>query len=159
MKKGGKPPPSTEGSAGVSRYLPVSTGGCFREIAGGIGDMSRGIGRLAETKGRYVMERLKGAEEFTAYGMGEGRGVRFAPYDYGKYMEALDEPKRPEWDTPVRLKKGCPCWKVYDRANGVMCCVSYDTVVSIVRGGRVVRLGKWSMTTSRHQRLFEDSFR
>lgn len=89
--------------------------------------------------------------------MGEGRSVEFGPSEYGAYMAALDNPKEPEWGTPERLKRGTPCWKVYDRANGAWCCVSYRTVVSVCIGGRVKHLGKWSMTTTRHQGLFEDS--
>ena len=35
---------------------------------------------------------------------------------------------------------------------------SYGTLVSVCQNGRVVHLGKWSRTTSRHQKEFEKQF-
>lgn len=35
---------------------------------------------------------------------------------------------------------------------------SYGTIVSREKGGKVEHLGKWSATTSRHQREFERQF-
>ena len=92
------------------------------------------------------------------YEFGTGRNVQFAPNDYSKYLGELNDPKIPEWGTPERLKAGTPAWKVFDKANGVWCCVSYNTVVSVYDGASVRDLGKWSMTTTRHQKMFASAF-
>lgn len=92
------------------------------------------------------------------YEMGEGRGVTFRVCDYSAYLNALNQPKTPVWGEPERLKRGTPAWKVRDTANGLTVLVSYNTVVSVWDGHEVRHLGKWSLTTSRHQRLFEQSF-
>ena len=42
---------------------------------------------------------------------------------------------------------------VYD--DGTLALKSYDTIVSKYIDGKVIHLGKWSQTTSRHQREFE----
>lgn len=47
---------------------------------------------------------------------------------------------------------------VIDHGNGFYQLQSYDTIVSECRNGKVKHLGKWSMTTSRHQREFEKPF-
>lgn len=47
---------------------------------------------------------------------------------------------------------------VIDHGNGFYQLQSYDTIVSECRDGKVKHLGKWSMTTSRHQREFEKQF-
>lgn len=46
-------------------------------------------------------------------------------------------------------------WVVEDVANGLTCLQSYGTIVSVVLGGRVERLGSWSRTTALHQNKFE----
>lgn len=92
------------------------------------------------------------------YAMGEGRGVKFCPSDYSAYLNALNEPKTPVWGKPERLTRGTPAWKVMDTANELTVLVSYNTVVSVWDGRTVRHLGKWSNTTSRHQRLFEQGF-
>ena len=48
--------------------------------------------------------------------------------------------------------------QVIDYGNGYMELKSYDTIVSRVNNGKVEHLGKWSMTTSRHQKEFEKQF-
>ena len=48
--------------------------------------------------------------------------------------------------------------QVIDYGNGYMELKSYDTIVSRVKDGKVEYLGKWSATTSRHQREFERQF-
>ena len=47
---------------------------------------------------------------------------------------------------------------VIDHGNGFYQLQSYDTIVSECRNGKVTHLGKWSMTTSRHQKEFEKQF-
>lgn len=48
--------------------------------------------------------------------------------------------------------------KVIDHGNGFLQLLSYDTIVSECKDGKVTHLGKWSQTTSRHQREFERQF-
>lgn len=48
--------------------------------------------------------------------------------------------------------------QVINYGGGYMELKSYDTIVSRVNNGKVEHLGKWSMTTSRHQREFERQF-
>lgn len=47
---------------------------------------------------------------------------------------------------------------VIDYENGILELQSYDTIVSKCVNGVVTHLGKWSQTTSRHQREFEKQF-
>lgn len=47
---------------------------------------------------------------------------------------------------------------IIDYGNGVYELQSYDTIVSRCENGVVTHLGKWSQTTSRHQREFEKQF-
>lgn len=48
--------------------------------------------------------------------------------------------------------------QVINYGGGYMELKSYDTIVSRVDNGKVEHLGKWSVTTSRHQREFEKQF-
>lgn len=48
--------------------------------------------------------------------------------------------------------------KVIDHGNGFLQLMSYETIVSECKDGKVTHLGKWSQTTSRHQREFERQF-
>lgn len=48
--------------------------------------------------------------------------------------------------------------QVINYGNGYMELKSYNTIVSRVDNGKVEHLGKYSMTTSRHQREFEKQF-
>lgn len=48
--------------------------------------------------------------------------------------------------------------QVIDYGDGMMELKSYDTIVSRVKDGKVEHLGKWSATTSRHQKEFEKQF-
>lgn len=48
--------------------------------------------------------------------------------------------------------------QVIDYGNGYMELKSYDTIVSSVNNGKVTHNGKYSMTTSRHQKEFEKQF-
>lgn len=48
--------------------------------------------------------------------------------------------------------------KVIDYGNGVLELQSYGTIVSRCKDGKVEHLGKWSQTTSRHQKEFEKQF-
>lgn len=47
---------------------------------------------------------------------------------------------------------------IIDHGNGTFELQSYDTIVSRCVNGKVEHLGKWSQTTSRHQREFEKQF-
>lgn len=47
---------------------------------------------------------------------------------------------------------------VIDHENGVIELQSYNTIVSRCENGKVEHLGKWSQTTSRHQKEFERQF-
>ncbi len=47
---------------------------------------------------------------------------------------------------------------VIERDNGLIELESYTTIVSRCKDGKVEHLGKWSQTTSRHQREFERQF-
>lgn len=47
---------------------------------------------------------------------------------------------------------------VIDYEDGTMELQSYNTIVSRCVNGVVEHLGKWSQTTSRHQREFEKQF-
>ena len=42
--------------------------------------------------------------------------------------------------------------------DGTLELQSYNTIVSRCKDGKVEHLGKWSQTTSRHQREFERQF-
>ena len=133
-------------TAGILRNPPGSDGGCYRFFLWD--NVYEGAGvRLQEKRQVYMW-----------YDFGTGRRVQFAPNDYSKYLGELNDPKTPVWGTPERLKAGTPAWKVFDRANGLWCCVSYNTVVSVYDGARVRELGKWSMTTTRHQKMFAAAF-
>lgn len=48
--------------------------------------------------------------------------------------------------------------RVVDYENGKKELYSYNTLVSVCNDGKVEHLGKWSLTTSRHQREFERQF-
>lgn len=48
--------------------------------------------------------------------------------------------------------------RVVDYENGKKELYSYGTLVSVCKNGKVEHLGKWSQTTSRHQREFEKQF-
>lgn len=47
---------------------------------------------------------------------------------------------------------------VIDYENGTKELQSYNTIVSRCTNGKVEHLGRWSQTTSRHQREFEKQF-
>lgn len=47
---------------------------------------------------------------------------------------------------------------VIDHENGVLELRSYNTIVSRCENGKVEHLGKWSQTTTRHQKEFEKQF-
>ena len=47
---------------------------------------------------------------------------------------------------------------VIDHENGMFELQSYDTIVSRCVNGKVEELGKWSNTTTRHQREFRKQF-
>lgn len=47
---------------------------------------------------------------------------------------------------------------VVDHENGTTELQSYDTIVSRCVNGKVEELGKWSATTTRHQKEFHKQF-
>lgn len=47
---------------------------------------------------------------------------------------------------------------VIDHENGIIELQSYDTIVSRCVNGKVEELGKWSKTTTRHQKEFRKQF-
>ena len=47
---------------------------------------------------------------------------------------------------------------VIDHENGTFKLQSYDTIVSRCINGKVEELGKWSNTTTRHQKEFRKQF-
>ena len=47
---------------------------------------------------------------------------------------------------------------VIDHENGTFELQSYDTIVSRCINGKVEELGKWSKTTTRHQKEFRKQF-
>lgn len=47
---------------------------------------------------------------------------------------------------------------IIDHENGVVELRSYNTIVSRCVNGVVEHLGRWSQTTSRHQKEFEKQF-
>ena len=47
---------------------------------------------------------------------------------------------------------------IIDHENGVVELQSYSTIVSRCINGKVRHLGKWSQTTTRHQKEFERQF-
>lgn len=47
---------------------------------------------------------------------------------------------------------------VIDYENGVLDLQSYDTIVSRCENGNIKELGKWSQTTTRHQKEFRKQF-
>ena len=48
--------------------------------------------------------------------------------------------------------------RVVDHENGTVELQSYDTIVSRCVNGKVEELGKWSQTTTRHQKEFRKQF-
>lgn len=47
---------------------------------------------------------------------------------------------------------------IIDHENGTIELQSYDTIVSRCINGKVEELGKWSQTTTRHQKEFRKQF-
>ena len=48
--------------------------------------------------------------------------------------------------------------RVIDHEDGTIELQSYDTIVSRCVNGKVEELGKWSQTTTRHQKEFRKQF-
>lgn len=48
--------------------------------------------------------------------------------------------------------------RIIDHENGVFELQSYNTIVSRCENGKVEELGKWSQTTTRHQKEFRKQF-
>ena len=85
------------------------------------------------------------------------------PYEHTDYAKLFNEEmfKYPQFELVEELDvgRGSFCgaghaWVVRDTANGLTCLQSYGTIVSVVLGGHVRHLGKWTKTTSFHQSRF-----
>lgn len=48
--------------------------------------------------------------------------------------------------------------QVIGHENGLIELKSYNTIVSRCKDGKIEHLGKWSQTTTRHQKEFEKQF-
>lgn len=73
--------------------------------------------------------------------------------DLDEYMQALNNPKPPVFETVERISN-CQAWVVRDTANNMICLQSYYTIVSIKVGNGSKDLANYSSTTSRHQCYF-----
>lgn len=69
-------------------------------------------------------------------------------------MKTFVEELQPRYDSRKSFYKKA---NVYEE-NGVYYLVSYSTTVSECKDGVVKHYGKWSQTTSRHQREFEKQY-
>lgn len=49
--------------------------------------------------------------------------------------------------------------KILTDSNGNYYLLSYATVVSMCKDGKITHFGKWSQTTTRHQKEFERQFK
>lgn len=49
--------------------------------------------------------------------------------------------------------------KILEDEEGNKYLLSYSTIVSICKNGKIEHLGKWSQTTTRHQKEFEKQFK
>ena len=78
---------------------------------------------------------------------------RYSITDTKAYLDHLESPKTPVWENVCQIDN-CQAWVVRDTANGLVCLQSYSTIVSFKLGGETVHLGKWSVTTSKHQSAF-----
>ena len=83
------------------------------------------------------------------------------PCEWQTYLNSLENPKNPKFELIGELDVGKGsfsgsgnAWVVRDTENGVVCLQSYATIVSVQTGSESVDLGKWSRTTSLHQRRF-----
>lgn len=76
------------------------------------------------------------------------------PYHEEKYLAYLENPEIPAWEKVEALNTNGTAYVVYDSANGVYALQSYSTVCAVKVGDTSEDLGKWSVTTSRHQGLF-----
>jgi len=83
------------------------------------------------------------------------------PGEWQTYLNSLENPKYPSFELIQELDVGNTCfagsgraWVVRDTENGIVCLQSYATIVSVQSGSESVDLGKWSRTTSHHQRHF-----
>lgn len=48
--------------------------------------------------------------------------------------------------------------KILEDEEGNIYLLSYSTIVSVCKNGKIEHLGKWSQTTTRHQKEFEKQF-
>lgn len=76
------------------------------------------------------------------------------PYHEEKYLAYLENPAIPAWEKVEALNTNDTAYVVYDRANDVYALQSYSTICAVKVGDTSEDLGKWSVTTSRHQGLF-----
>lgn len=77
-----------------------------------------------------------------------------SPSHYSEYMSHLENPAYPEWEKVEALNTNGTAYVVHDRANDVYALQSYSTICAVQVGDTSEDLGKWSVTTSRHQGMF-----
>lgn len=85
----------------------------------------------------------------------------YEPTQYSDYLQSIPIAGRvrPQWQLIQQLDS-CQAWVVMDTANRRICLQSYSTIVSYKDrvSTKIVRLGKWSRTTSCHQTRFEREY-
>ena len=75
------------------------------------------------------------------------------PTDIRVYREKLENSMYPQWEKVKRFNR-MNAWVVRDTVNGNICLQSYRTIVAMKVGGEALSFGRWSVSTSRHQRDF-----
>lgn len=84
-----------------------------------------------------------------------------SPTRYSDYLQSIPSAGRihPQWRLIKQLGH-CQAWVVMDTANYRICLQSYSTIVSYKDRvtTKIVRLGKWTRTTSCHQTRFEHEY-
>lgn len=78
----------------------------------------------------------------------------YEPTKMSEYLDKLENPSTPEWELVKKLNTNDTAFVVRDTANGITCLQSYSTIVSMQAGAEDIRLGRWSVTTSKHQGMF-----
>ena len=74
--------------------------------------------------------------------------------DVRVYREHLENSLPPAFAKICRFGQK-NAWVVRDYVNNVICLQSYSTIVAMKAGNTAVSFGKWSMSTTNHQHLFE----
>lgn len=84
-----------------------------------------------------------------------------SPTRYSDYLQSIPSAGRvhPQWKL-IKQLDNCQAWVVMDTANDRTCLQSYSTIVSYIDRAtkKIVRLGKWTRTTSCQQTRFEREY-